>query len=65
MAEVTAAAAVRQVRDATGCSASDIRLALVEADGDAEKAIEILRVKEMVSSTHTRCCLTPKGGIRV
>jgi len=44
MAEITAQA-VKSLRDATGAGMMDAKKALVEADGDAEKAVDILRVK--------------------
>jgi len=39
-----AAADVKKLRDATGAGMMDAKKALVEADGDFEKAIEVLRV---------------------
>lgn len=44
MSKVTAAE-VKKLRDQTGAGMMDVKKALVEADGDAEKAIEILRKK--------------------
>ncbi|MDD7384345.1 MAG: translation elongation factor Ts [Actinomycetaceae bacterium] len=44
MAKITAAA-VKELRDKTGAGMMDSKNALVEADGDIAKAIEILRVK--------------------
>ena len=43
MATITAAD-VKQLRDATGAGMMDCKKALTEADGDFEKAVEILRV---------------------
>ncbi|GAA1924958.1 translation elongation factor Ts [Nocardioides lentus] len=40
-----AAADVKKLRDATGAGMMDCKKALTEADGDFEKAIEVLRVK--------------------
>jgi elongation factor Ts len=46
MAEATISAKdVKELRDRTGAGMMDCKGALVEADGDVEKAIEILRVK--------------------
>ena len=44
MAEVTAAM-VKELRDATGAGMMDCKRALEEAGGDADKAVEILRVQ--------------------
>ena len=44
MAEITAAA-VKSLRDATGAGMMDAKKALVEADGDRDKAVRILREK--------------------
>lgn len=44
MAEITAAD-VKSLRDATGAGMMDAKKALVEADGDAQKAAQILRQK--------------------
>jgi elongation factor Ts len=45
MAEITAQA-VKALRDRTGAGMMDCKKALTEADGDAEKAIELLRLKQ-------------------
>jgi elongation factor Ts len=45
MAEITAQA-VKALRDRTGAGMMDCKKALSEADGDAEKAIELLRLKQ-------------------
>ena len=39
------AADVKRIRDATGAGMMDCKKALTEADGDHDKAVEILRVK--------------------
>jgi elongation factor Ts len=49
MATVTAAD-VKALRDRTGAGMMDCKAALEEADGDVEKAIEILRVKGAASA---------------
>src|ERR687890_746578 len=40
-----AAAYVKRLRDATGAGMMDCKKALTEADGDFDKAVELLRVK--------------------
>jgi elongation factor Ts len=45
MAEITAAD-VKALRDRTGAGMMDCKRALTEADGDAERAIELLRLKQ-------------------
>src|SRR5436309_14041472 len=46
MAEATISAKdVKELRDRTGAGMMDCKSALVESDGDVDKAIEILRVK--------------------
>jgi elongation factor Ts len=49
MAEVTAAL-VKQLRDATGAGMMDCKKALTEADGDLDRASEILREKGLASA---------------
>jgi elongation factor Ts len=49
MAEITAAD-VKALRDQTGAAMMDCKKALVEADGDVDKAIEALRVKGAASA---------------
>ena len=44
MANISAAD-VKKLRDVTGAGMMDSKKALTEADGDFDKAIEILRVK--------------------
>src|SRR6201999_3330592 len=44
------AADVKALRDRTGAAMMDSKAALVEADGDVERAIEILRVKGQASA---------------
>src|SRR6185369_13562892 len=44
------AADVKALRDRTGAAMMDAKSALVEADGDVERAIEILRVKGQASA---------------
>jgi elongation factor Ts len=49
VSEVTAAQ-VKALRDATGAGMMDCKRALIEADGDAERATEILREKGFASA---------------
>ena len=45
MAEITAGM-VKALRETTGAGMMDCKRALEEADGDIQKAVEILRVKQ-------------------
>lgn len=47
--EITVAA-VKELRDRTGCGMMDCKKALVECDGDAEKAIDFLREKGLAKA---------------
>jgi elongation factor Ts len=49
MTDITAAM-VKALRDATGAGMMDCKKALIEADGDAERATEILREKGLASA---------------
>ena len=49
MPEVTAAM-VKQLREATGAGMMDCKRALIEADGDLERATELLRAKGLASA---------------
>lgn len=49
MAEITAAL-VKELRDKTGAGMMDSKAALQEADGDMDRAIELLRVKGQASA---------------
>ena len=44
------AADVKALRDRTGAAMMDAKSALVEADGDVERAVELLRVKGQASA---------------
>ena len=48
MANFTAAD-VKALREQTGAGMMDVKKALTEADGDAEKALEIIRLKGLKS----------------
>jgi elongation factor Ts len=49
MADISASA-VKDLREKTGAAVMDAKAALVEADGDTDRAIEILRVKGQASA---------------
>ena len=49
MTEITAAM-VKQLREATGAGMMDCKRALIEADGDLERATELLREKGLASA---------------
>ena len=44
------AAAVKELREMTGCGMMDCKRALTEAEGDKDKAIEILREKGLAKA---------------
>ncbi|MCW2745924.1 MAG: translation elongation factor Ts [Mycobacterium sp.] len=62
MAEVTAAL-IKSVRATTGAGMSDVKKALVEAEGDAEKAIEALRTKGAAKAVKRGAERTTSNGI--
>ncbi len=62
--EITAAQ-VKSFRDKTGLSMMDCKNALVEALGDEEKAIEILRKKGLAAAGKRAANVTAKGRIEV
>ena len=45
------AAAVKELREMTGCGMMDCKKALAEANGDMDKAIEWLREKGLAAAT--------------
>jgi elongation factor Ts len=59
-AEITAAD-VKALRDRTGAGMMDVKAALQEAGGDAEKAIELLRVKGQASAAKRSGRATGEG----
>ena len=50
MAATITASDVKALRDQTGAAMMDCKKALVEADGDADKALEALRIKGAASA---------------
>src|SRR3978361_1284800 len=61
MAQVTAAD-VKALRDRTGAAMMDCKSALTEADGDVDRAIELLRVKGQASAAKREGRGTNEGG---
>jgi elongation factor Ts len=60
MAEITAAA-VKALREKTGAGMSDVKAALVEANGSEEQAMEILRKKGMATAIKKGGRVTAEG----
>ena len=58
------AADVKALRDRTGAGMMDCKAALAEADGDVEKATEILRVKGQASAAKRSGRSTSEGVVR-
>ena len=54
MAEITAAL-VKQLRDMTSSPMMECKKALVEAEGDIEKAVDILRTMGVAKAVHRLC----------
>jgi elongation factor Ts len=63
MATPVSAADVKALRDRTGAGMMDCKAALAEADGDVERAIEILRVKGQASAAKRSGRATSEGVI--
>jgi elongation factor Ts len=62
MADITAAD-VKRLRDATGAGMMDCKKALVESDGDFDKAIEALRIKGMAKAQSRGAERTASNGL--
>ncbi len=62
MAEITASS-VKALREKTGAGMVDCKNALVEADGDVEKAVEILRKKGMATADKKAGRITAEGAV--
>jgi elongation factor Ts len=60
MAEITASA-VKSLREKTGAGMIDCKNALVEAEGNEEKAVEILRKKGMATASKKAGRITAEG----
>ncbi|MAM96928.1 MAG: translation elongation factor Ts, partial [Gammaproteobacteria bacterium] len=54
---------VKELRDRTGISMMDCKSALVEADGDIDKAIEVLRKKSVIKAEKKSSRATNEGVI--
>jgi elongation factor Ts len=61
MSPQVTAAGVKALRDRTGAGMMDCKAALAEADGDMEKAIELLRVKGQASASKRSGRATAEG----
>ena len=55
--------AVKDLREKTGAGMVDCKTALVEADGDVEKAVEILRKKGMATADKKSGRITAEGAV--
>lgn len=62
MAEITASA-VKALREKTGAGMSDVKAALVEAAGNEEQAIEILRKKGLATAGKKAGRVTAEGAV--
>ena len=62
MAEITASA-VKVLREKTGAGMSDVKAALVEAEGNEEQAIEILRKKGLATAGKKAGRVTAEGAV--
>lgn len=60
MAEITMAA-IKALREKTGAGMTDVKAALVEANGNEDQAIEILRKKGMATATKKAGRVTAEG----
>ena len=56
MAEITAKE-VKRLRDATGAGMMDCKKALIESDGDFDKAVEELRKKGLAKAAEQRSAM--------
>jgi elongation factor Ts len=62
MADITAAD-VKRLRDATGAGMMDCKKALVEADGDFDKAVELSAIKGMAKAQSRGAERTASNGL--
>jgi len=56
---------IKKLRDATGISMMECKKALVETDGDVEKAIEVLRKRGLTKAAKAADRETSEGGIKI
>ena len=64
MTEITAAK-VKELRESTGAGMLDCKKALVEADGDMEKAVDWLRKKGLASAAKKASRVAAEGLVAV
>ena len=64
MTEITAAK-VKELRESTGAGMLDCKKALVEADGDMEKAVDWLRKKGLASAAKKASRIAAEGLVAV
>ena len=62
MTEITAAK-VKELRESTGAGMLDCKKALVEADGDMEKAVDWLRKKGLASAAKKASRVAAEGPV--
>ena len=55
---------VKELREITGCGMMDCKKALTEADGDKDKAVEILREKGLASATKKASRIAAEGIVK-
>ena len=58
------AADVKELREITGCGMMDCKKALTEADGDKEKAVDILREKGMAKAVKKSGRIASEGNVK-
>ena len=58
------AADVKELREMTGCGMMDCKKALTEADGDKEKAVDILREKGMAKAVKKSGRIASEGIVK-
>ena len=57
------AQSVKELREKTGAGMMECKKALVEADGDYEKAVKLLREKGLAAASNKACRATKEGFI--
>ena len=64
MAAITAGM-VKELREATGLGMMECKKALAEADGDMQKAGELLRIKSGAKASHVAGRIAAEGAVSV
>jgi len=64
MAAITAGM-VKELREATGLGMMECKKALVEADGDMKKAVELLRIRSGAKASHVAGRIAAEGAVSV